>query len=335
MDVSAGADLSALPPRFGFGTSGLGNLGRELTEPEAQLILSEAWAAGFRYFDTSPFYGYGLSELRLGQFLRDRPRSEFAVSTKVGRYLVPPHGRSQDPGIWAPPLDLVPITDYTYEGTRRALEQSHSRLGLSRIDIALIHDVDRRSLGGDFDARYAEACSGAFKALTELRSAGFIGAIGVGLNEADVAADFIRDLDIDLVMLAGRYTLLDQSGLEACLPIAEQRSVGIIAVGVFNSGILVTGAVPGATYDYAPASVFLLEQTSKIEDVCRRYDVPLGAVAAQFPFGHPTVRTVVLGANRVEQSANIARLLTHPVPNQLWADLRAEGLLADHVPTPI
>jgi D-threo-aldose 1-dehydrogenase len=315
-----------LPPRFGFGASGLGNLGRTVSEAECRATLEAAWDGGFRYYDTSPLYGHGLSELRLGAFLRERPRDAFVLSTKVGRYLVPPRGQPVDPGLWQPPSGLLPVTDYSYDATMRALEQSHSRLGLARIDIAYIHDIDRRSQGDAFAANYRTAIEGAYKALDSLRRSGDLRAIGIGVNESDVAADFMRDTDLDLVMLAGRFTLLEQGALNDCLPGALRRGVGIVAAGVYNSGILAKG--PSATYDYGEAPPELVVRAEGLHAICAQHGVALAAAAAQFPFRHPAVRSVVLGMSRPESvTRSIANLAT-PIPDALWADLRAEGFVA-------
>lgn len=322
----------ALPPRFGFGASGLGNLGRALSEAECRTTLEAAWDGGFRYFDTSPLYGHGLSELRLGAFLREQPREAFVLSTKVGRYLVPPRGRPVDPGIWRPPSGLLPVVDYSYDATMRSLEQSHSRLGLATIDIAYIHDIDRRSQGDAFAGNYRTAIEGAYRALDELRRAGVLKAIGIGVNEADVAADFMRAADLDLVMLAGRYTLLEQGAFDDCLPEAEKRGVGIVAVGIYNSGILAKGR--GATYDYDSPPAEIAARVERLDAVCARHGAPLAAAAAQFAFGHPAVKSVVLGMSRRESVARSIEHLTTPLPPALWDELAATELLAPGVPVP-
>ncbi|MCA9129370.1 MAG: aldo/keto reductase [Planctomycetales bacterium] len=314
-------------PGYGFGTSGLGNLGCTLSESEAREVLESAWQSGFRYFDTAPLYGHGLSELRVGQFLREQHRDSFMVSTKVGRYLVPPLGRTVDHGLWTPSSGLLPVIDYSYEGTMRSLEQSHSRLGLDRIDIVFIHDLDRRTQGAAFNKRREQAVLGAYKALDELRRAGHIKMIGIGLNEADVAANFIRDVNIDIAMIAGRYTLLDQSAAIDCLPTAMTKGTKIVAAGVFNSGILASGAVPNATYDYSKSSPEILSRVVQIERVCLRHGTPIAAVAAQFSLAHPAVCTVVLGGTTAEHAEACYRALTFPVPHELWKDLYNQGLL--------
>lgn len=322
-------------PRTGFGASGLGNLGRTISDASAQETLTAAWDAGYRYFDTSPLYGYGLSELRLGQFLRTRPRETFVLSTKVGRYLVPPRGKPVDQGLWAPPLGLMPVLDYSYDATMRSLEQSHSRLGLAELDVVYIHDIDRRNHGEDFDRQYRTAIDSAYRALSDLKSQGFIKAIGIGVNEADVAARFMRDAELDLVMLAGRYTLLEQGAQEDCLPTASARGVGVVAVGIYNSGILAKGPGSSATYDYGDAPAEIILRATALEAVCRRHGVPLAAAAIQFPLAHPAVKSIVVGMSRPETVATTTSYLGCNIPTELWPDLIAEGLLAPSTPVPI
>jgi D-threo-aldose 1-dehydrogenase len=322
-----------LSVRFGFGASGLGTLTWDIPEATAAEILDAAWAAGFRYYDTSPLYGHGLSELRLGRMLRERPRDDFLLSTKVGRYLVPPRGgRVADPGQWVRPLPLDPVLDYSYDGVMRSLEQSASRLGIARFDIVYIHDLDRRNLGGDFDRHYRMAVDGGFRALDELRRAGDIGAVGVGVNEADVAAQLLRDLDLDTVMLAGRYTLLEQPALADLLPEAARRGVDVVAVGVFNSGILIRP--DGGSYDYGAAPAALVERAKAIAAVCAEFGVEMPAAAVQFPFGHPAVKAVVVGMSRLKAVAQNRTWFEARIPGELWTRLKARGLLAEDAPTP-
>ncbi|WP_293859107.1 aldo/keto reductase [uncultured Alsobacter sp.] len=324
-----------LDTRLGFGASGLGTLTWDVTDDVAQALLEEAWTAGIRYFDTSPLYGFGLSELRLGRFLRDRPREEYLLSTKIGRWFrAPAPGETLDRGGWVRPQPLVPVLDYTYDGVMRALEQSHNRLGVSSIDMVLIHDLDRRNLGADFDRHYRDATGSGYRALDELRRAGVVQAIGAGINEADVAADLVRDLDLDLVMLAGRYTLLEQPALDAFLPAAVERKVGVIAVGVFNSGILLKPPEQGGTYDYGAAPADVVERARAMADACARFDIPVAAAALQFPLAHPAVQAVVVGASRPGSARQAAAWMGLPIPEALWHELKARGLLAANAPTP-
>ncbi|WP_196260750.1 aldo/keto reductase [Pelagibacterium limicola] len=320
-------------PRLGFGGSGLGNLSRALSEAEAERALAAAWDGGLRYFDTSPLYGFGLSELRMGHFLREKPRTDYVLSTKVGRYFVPPRGRTYDRGMWVAPLDLMPVLDYSYDATMRSLEQSHARLGLADIDVVYIHDIDRRNLGADFDRHFRSAIEGAYRALDELRSQGFVKAIGIGVNESDVAADFMAETDLDLVMLAGRYTLIEQPALADCFPKAEEKGVGIVNVGVFNSGVLAKG-VSGATYDYDTVPQHVIEKVQAVERICGAFGVTMPAAAAQFSFGHPVIASVVFGMTRPQNVEQTLGYLDETIPAAFWQALVDEAVIDARAPLP-
>jgi D-threo-aldose 1-dehydrogenase len=329
--------LSAKPlsERLGFGASGLGTLTWDVPDGEAQAILEEAWSQGFRYYDTSPLYGFGLSELRLGRFLRDRTPGSYLLSTKVGRYFVPGHpGEVLDKGGWIRPQPLKPVLDFSYDGFMRSLEQSYNRLGVPAIDIVYIHDLDRRNLKADFDRHYRTALDSGFRALDELRRTGMVKAIGLGVNEADVAADVIRAVDLDLVMLAGRYTLLEQPALADFLPEAEKRGVGVVNVGVFNSGILVKPPGEGANYDYGAAPQEVIERARAIKSVCDDFGVEMPAAALQFSLGHPAVKSVLVGMSRLKAVAQNRAWFDAPIPAGLWTALKDKGLLAREAPTP-
>ncbi len=320
-------------PRLGFGASGLGNLNRAVSDIEAQATLNAAWDSGIRYFDTSPLYGFGLSELRLGSYLRNKPRADYVLSTKVGRYLVPPRDKQYERHMWTAPLDLMPVLDYSYDGAMRALEQSHNRLGLAEIDIVYIHDVDRRNLGANFDHHFKMAIEGAYRALDELRSAGFINAIGIGVNESDVAANFMAQTDLDLVMLAGRYTLIEQPALLDCFPMARKQGVRIVNVGVFNSGVLAKGASK-ATYDYGAVPQSVAAKVRTVERICAQFGVSMPAAAAQFSFGHPLVASVVFGMTRPQSVADTIGYLKESISDDFWRGLVAEGIFDADVPLP-
>lgn len=323
------------PERFGFGASGLGTLTWDVPDDVADAILADAWEVGFRYYDTSPLYGYGLSELRLGRFLRNKPREEYTLSTKVGRYFVPPKpGVTPERGGWVRPQPLVPVLDFTYDGFMRSIEQSHNRLGVSAIDIVYIHDLDRRNLGADFDRHYRDTLDSGYRALDELKRTGYVKAIGVGLNEADVAADVIRKLDFDLIMLAGRYTLLEQPALEDFMPEAEKRGVGVVDVGVFNSGILVKPPEAGGNYDYGAAPAAVIERARAIKAVCEEFGVEMPAAAVQFPYGHPAVKSVIVGMSKLKAVRQNMDWHKAKIPPALWTALKDAGLLATNAPTP-
>jgi D-threo-aldose 1-dehydrogenase len=323
---------------LGLGGAPIGGFRVTIADSEAVALVDAAYGAGVSFFDTSPYYGYGRSELRMGAALRDKPRDSYVLSTKIGRVL-----RALRPGE-APPADLranalpgfAPSFDYSYDGVMRSLEQSHLRLGISRIDVALVHDVDfwttrDRAL---LDQRFRTVMDSGFRALDQLRRAGVIGAIGVGLNEADTSLRFLREGDFDCVLLAGRYTLLEQGALGEFLPECDKRSVSVILGGPYNSGILASGANQGATYDYQAAPPAIMERARRIEAVCARHNVPLPAAALQFPLAHPAVCSVIPGALSVaEVEQNLAHL-RRPIPRDLWAELKREGLLDPAAPVP-
>ncbi|MBS7706401.1 aldo/keto reductase [Chelatococcus asaccharovorans] len=340
-----GTDLHV--PILGFGTAPLGDLYRRLDEEAALATIAAAIAGGIRLFDTSPHYGRGLAEHRLGTGLRRLPRDQVIISTKVGRVMDPWRPRAvasadgtSGPAVAAPGfaggLPHRPIFDYSHDGTMRALEQSLLRLGTDRIEIVLIHDVDVWTHGADaIEGRIAEVMAGAYPALRRLRDEGVVKAIGIGVNEADICERFVRMADLDCVLLAGRYSLLEQPALVSFLPLAQARNVGVMLGGVFNSGILATGAVPGARYNYKPAPQPILDRVAAIDAVCKAHGVSLPKAAMQFALGHPAVATLILGAVAPDEvSANIAAFAT-PVPAALWADLKDKGLLQSEAPVPV
>jgi D-threo-aldose 1-dehydrogenase len=322
-----GLEVTAL----GMGGGPLANLFTAVTEDEAAQLLTGAWEDGVRLFDTAPAYGNGLSELRLGKQVPSWPREDLVLSTKVGVGLIP---GEPEPGPWIQPADNRAHFDYSYDGALRQLESSLQRLHTDHVEIVFIHDVDVVHHGADQPARFAEAMDGAYRALLEMREQGVIRAIGVGVNETEVCVAAAEQGDFDCFLLAGRYTLLEQGALDDLLPLCEARDIAILMGGVFNSGILATGAREGARYNYMPAEPDVLARVARIEAVCARFDVPLGAAAAQFPLGHPVVSSILLGARRPEQqTANLA-FMTTPVPDELWAALVAEALVRSDAPLP-
>ena len=315
---------------LGFGSTGLGNLYRSQTEDGAMATLQAAWNGGMRYFDTAPLYGFGLAEHRMGAARRRLP-DDIVLSTKLGWRLFPRRAAS-GPGspadaLFDHPAPFAPRIDYSYDGAMRSFEDSLQRLGTDRVDILLLHDCDRRNHGAAYRERFGEAMAGAYRALLSLREQGAVRAIGAGLNEWEACQDFAEAGDFDCFLLAGRYTLLDQSSLDSFLPLCERRGIGIILGGPYNSGILATGPVPGAMYDYAPASPAILERTAAIEGICRRHGVPLRAAALQFPLSHPTVATVIPGARDAAEVEENLRLMAHPIPDALWLELRQAVLI--------
>jgi D-threo-aldose 1-dehydrogenase len=323
---------------MGLGGAPMGGFRATIPDAEAVALTGAAYDAGVRYFDTSPFYGYGRSELRMGAALRERPRDSYVLSTKIGRIL-----HAMKPGE-KPPADFrdnglpgfAPVFDYTYDGVMRSLEHSHLRLGIARIDIVLVHDVDFWTIKDRalLDQRFKTVMESGFRALDELRKAGVIGAIGVGINEADTSLRFIHAGDFDCMLLAGRYTLLEQGALADFLPECVKRNVSVILGGPYNSGILAGNVKPGATHDYAPAPSPLIEKAQKIEAVCKRHGVELGAAAMQFPLAHPALCSVIPGALSITEVEQNAARLQAKIPADLWAELKHERLVDAASPVP-
>ncbi|MFF2327392.1 MULTISPECIES: aldo/keto reductase [unclassified Streptomyces] len=311
-----------------FGAAAIGNLFSAVDPARAAAAVDAAWDEGVRYFDTAPHYGLGLSERRLGDALRARPRDSYVLSTKVGRVLDPlPAGAAADAST---PDQLsegfaVPAThrrrwDFSADGVRRSIEDSLERLGLDRIDIAYLHDPDDHA-----QAAFHEA----YPALEELRAQGVIGAIGAGMNQTEMLTRFLRDTDVDAVLCAGRYTLLDQSALIELLPEAAARGRSVVVGGVFNSGLLADPR-PGATYDYTAAPTALLDRALRIKAVTERHGVPLRAAALRYPLTHPAVAGVLVGTRSPDEVRDAAALLRRDIPDALWDDLRDEGLLTEN-----
>jgi D-threo-aldose 1-dehydrogenase len=299
-----------------FGGAAIGNLFTAVTDDAARAAVDAAWDGGIRTFDTAPHYGLGLSERRLGAALRDRPRGEYVICTKVGRLLDPADDvTGADTEGFAVPASHVRRFDFSAGGVRRSLAASMDRLGLDRVDIALIHDPDDHG---------EQAISEAYPALEKLRADGLVGAIGVGMNQAAMLTRFVNETDIDVVLVAGRYSLLDQSAADGLLPAAERRGVSVIAGGVFNSGLLAAPAA-GATYDYQAASGELLDRALRLEQACARFGVPLRAAAARFPLNHPAIASVLIGARSAAEISDAIRLRAVAIPQALWDDLAAVG----------
>lgn len=323
---------------LGFGGAHLGELYARVPEAEAQATIAAAWDAGIRYFDTSPWYGHGLSEHRLGHRLRQEPRAGFAVSTKVGRVYDRPRGAPVvDTRPWAGGLPFVLRFDYTYDGVMRSYEQSLLRLGLNRVEMLLIHDLDVGYHGVDGVAARLDELDqgGGFRALVELKAAGEILAIGAGINEAAMIARLLERFELDAFLVAMPYTLVEQPALDDAFPRCAARGVGIIVGAPLASGILATGPVPGAKYNYAEAGPEILAKVRRIEAVCARHGVPLLAAALQFPLHHPLVAAIIPGAVSPAQIAANLAALRHPIPPTLWAELKAERLLHAEAPVPL
>lgn len=297
-------------PKVGLGTAPLGTLYQTISDEQAIATMRAGLDGGLSFIDTAPYYGAGLAEQRLGTALAGATRDNLVLSTKVGR-LVTPDGQTP--------------FDFSRDGVLRSVEASLKRLQVDRVDILLIHDPD---------AHYEAALNEAFPTLAELRSQGVIKAIGAGMNQWQMLADFARHADFDCFLLAGRYTLLDQSALAEFLPLCQERNIAIFAGGVFNSGILATGPKAGAKFNYKDASPEVLARAEGLARVCARHGVPLAVAAVQFPLAHPAITTILLGAaSPTEVQTNLANLDV-AIPPALWAELKAEGLLAEDVPTP-
>lgn len=308
---------------IGYGAAALGNLYRPRPDDVWPRIVPAAWDAGIRYFDTAPHYGLGLSEERLGEGLRAHPRNEYVLSTKVGRIIEPnpeyAPGDTDLENLFDVPATSRRRRDYSRDGVLRSVEDSLRRLGVDRIDVLLVHDPDEYE---------REALEGAFPALDELRSQGVIRSYGAGMNQAEMLTRFVRETDLDIVMCANRYTLLDASAEQELLPAALERGVSVAVAAVFNSGILATERpAPDAPFFYGAAPAAVVDRVNRIADVAGRHGVTVPQLAVQFPLRHPAVATVVLGADAPEQIARNGRLAADPVPGAAWEELRAEGLL--------
>jgi D-threo-aldose 1-dehydrogenase len=305
--------------RLMFGGAPIGGLFAPVDEDAALATLEAAWAAGIRAFDTAPHYGVGLSERRIGRFLAGRPRGEYVLSTKVGRLLEPASQSTSvegAEGFYGTPK-LTRVRDYSRDGVLASLEASLDRLGTGHIDIALIHDPDDHG---------PEALDGAYPALADLRAQGVIGAVGVGMNQVEMLEWFLPRTDLDCVLVAGRYTLLDTRAAAALLPECQRRGVGVLAGGVFNSGVLADPG-PAATYDYQPAQPDVVERARRIAAVCARHGLPIGAAALQFALRHPAVTAAVVGARSPGEIGTDVGYLAGQVPDALFEELAAEGLL--------
>jgi D-threo-aldose 1-dehydrogenase len=312
---------------LGFGGGPLGNLRRPISDHAAADTVEATWDAGIRYFDVAPLYGHGRSEARLGRGLREKPRTEFVLSTKVGRLLRSPASQNFERHGFVDTPEMAVVYDYSRDGALRSLEESFARLGLERADIVLIHDVDRWTHGDRQPEVFTQALDGAYRALADLKAADVVGAIGIGVNEWQVCRDFALRAPIDCVLLAGRYTLLEQEAAREFLPLCLERGIGVIVGAPFNSGILATGPVTGAQYNYAAAPASVVERVTHIKAVVEAHGVSLPAAALAFPLRHPAVAAVIPGLMSVEEVAWAKASATTPVPAALWDALATAGLV--------
>ena len=330
--------------RLGLGGAPLGNLFTAVSDADARSLLDTAWASGCRSFDTAPHYGHGLSERRLGDALRTYPRDAFVLSSKVGRVLTPDAKAPRDQHGYFDVLPFRQAWDFSATGTRRSVEDSLQRLGLARLDVAYVHDPDAANHGARAPAVLRQLVEETLPALHQLKKEGLVGAIGLGTNDVDVVLEVLRHADLDVLMLAGRYSLLDHSALPSLFPQCLARGVRVALGGVFNSGILATGVRSagdsvnsggaGVTFNYAPAAQEWVQRTARIESVCKGHGVPLRAAALQFPLAHAAVDIVMLGARTAAEWLDAQAMLRHPIRQDFWADLRVQGLLPAEAPTP-
>ena len=335
LSLSLRAKLSASP---GLGGAPLGNLFRALSDDAAVAVVRHAYAAGARYFDTAPHYGHGRSERRFGDALREFARDDYLLSTKVGRLLEPRVDAPRDQHGYVDTLPFVQRYDYAADGVRRSLADSLHRLGLARVDIVYVHDIDRATHGEAHPRRFADTLEGALPALAALKAEGVIAGYGLGVNDVAICREVLRYADLDVILLAGRYTLADQSALAELLPECERRGVAIVLGGPFNSGILATGAHPrdGSQpyFNYVPAPAAIIERVAAIERICAQFAVPLPGAALQFPLGHPAVTSVLPGARSTAEFDENLRFARHPIPAELWRALREQNLIDAQAPPP-
>ncbi len=321
---------------LGFGCASLGNLYHAVSDEDATDILTTAWSNGFRYFDTAPHYGQGLSERRVGDALRSSSRKDYILSTKVGRLLRPAGYATERHGFLSPmPFDIE--YDYSYDGVMRSFEDSLQRLGLDRIDILFMHDVGRVTHGDDNDLLFPIAMDGGYRAMNELRQSGRVSAIGLGVNEYEVCEQALKCGDWDCFLLAGRYTLLEQQALDTFLPKCVERNCSIIIGGAYNSGILATG-VSGMgpwNYDYGPAPDDVVRKVAAIESHCAEFGIPLAAAALQFPLAHPAVASVIPGIGNVRRIDQTLDLFATEIPDDFWGALLKHELIRGDAPTPL
>ena len=310
-----------------FGCGGIGNLYRAITRDEAEATLESAWAGGVRYFDTAPRYGHGLAERRLGDFLRDKKNETYVVSTKVGRLLkAVPESEVPDYG-FADPLPFRADYDYSYDGVMRSVEFSLARLGLNRVEILYVHDIGVLTHGEAENARhFRDLMNGGMKALDELKSAGTVKAIGLGVNETQVCLDVMAETSIDCILLAGRYTLLDRSAEKDLIARCRETGTSLVIGGVFNSGILATGAKPGAPFDYEPASADILRRVEGMEAIAARHGIPLAAAAMEFPLMSDVVATVLVGTAKPSSMQRNLDLFGAAIPDAAWGEFDALAL---------
>lgn len=319
-------------PVFGLGCAQLGGLYRAITDDQAAELVQAAWGAGVRHFDTAPYYGYTLSERRLGAALRTLPRDEYVLSTKAGRLMRPDATVQPGDDGWAAPLPFRPHCDYSYGGILSSFEESLQRLGVERIDILYVHDIGRVTHGDQHERHWRELThGGGFLALDELRRSGRVRAVGLGVNEWQVVHDAMQDFDLDVTMLAGRYTLLEQASLSPLLEACVKRGHAIVVAGPFNSGVL----AGGSSFNYGAVPPEVAQRVQALRAVCEEFDVALPAAALQFPLAHPAVVACVAGAHDAAQLKQNIAWLQMRLPDEFWHALRQRGLVDERAPLPV
>jgi D-threo-aldose 1-dehydrogenase len=314
--------------RLGMGCAPIAGLYQAVTQSEALAAFDAAWELGVRYFDTAPYYGFTMSERRLGAALRARPRGEYVISTKAGRVLVPDAGVRPGACGWADPLPFRPYFDYSYDGIMRSHDDSLARLGVEHIDILFVHDIGRATHGEMHGPYWRQLTRGGFRALEELRRDGRVRAIGLGVNEWEIVADAMQECALDCTLLAGRYTLLEQGALSPFLTDCQREGNAIVIGGPFNSGVL-AGA---RTFNYADAPADIVRRVEALADVCREYDTPLQAAALQFPMAHPAIVSCIPGSRDAAQLRQNAAWFDFPIPVQLWRALKERALIDERAP---
>lgn len=311
--------------RLGLGGAPLGGLFEDVQGEAAVATIRRALELGINFFDTAPLYGHGKSEKWMGKGLTGVPADSRVLATKVGRVLEPVEPGTLEKDEFDNPAPFKPVFNFSYEGVMRSFNDSLERMQVDRIDILHIHDPDNH---------YTQAIKGAYPALDQLRKEGKIKAVGAGMNQAEMPARFAREGNFDCFLLAGRYSLIDHTGLKELLPLCVKKHISIIIGGPYNSGILATGAKPGAKFNYADAPPEILEKVRKVEEVCAHHKVPMKAAALQFPLAHPAVASVIPGARSVAELEENFRLISHPIPGDFWRELRKKGLLPEEAPIP-
>lgn len=342
MDHTQRSDVGPRPiqlTRLGYGGAPIGNLAMSVSDADAQGAMQAAWDAGIRYFDTAPWYGLGLSEHRVGQFLRDKPKAEYVLSTKVGRLLRPwpsRYGPFARGGPWADPLRFEVRFDYSYDGIIRAYEDSLQRLGLPEVDMLLIHDLDRHYHfpEASYQARLGQLSNGGFAALRDLRADGKIGAIGAGVNSAGTITDMLDRFDLDAFLVAGPYTLVDQEILDTELARCRDGGIRVVIGAAFHHGLLATGVRDRDLSSFSGADAATFDRIARLEAACDRAGVALPAAALQFPAAHPAVAAVVFGGTDTFQVKQAVGCFNADIPVDLWDELKEQGLLAAPAPIP-